>query len=953
MTIAGEAGEPEVALTVNGVGYFKEDTSNDVTISASTADATDELTSLVVEGLSDWSVDGGDLTALEALTDVDTATFAGGTLTITFNSGVTSFNYNALTLTPPEDTDADSALTVTANVQDQSDNSATNSSVVNPTLVVDAILDDSIDVSAVNVNGNEMVGEQTFSLGLNGSAINPFAGSGSGGQDTDGSESGSVTLTLDASLVAGASLGLNGGYGGSVILTDNGDDTYTLSGWTDTADLADAIDALEVTVPGGFDGSITGSIDWSFEDDETFEGGVENVEADNNDSGSTNFSVSIADSLPSNPVNDSITVEEESIPGIGGNDEADGLSYEVMGTFANNADWGVDGFGGITNISFDGNDYSEAGGNITVNDVDGNWTLVVNAVTGAYTFTMLDNIDSTPFGDQVEGTDNLPTFTINAQDGDGSPISFNLDVGIVDDIPVNFTPMDSIIANATSATGGAALDVFGNAGADGVGLASFTNGVDGDQLFEVDGLTPVTSGGETLHMFGFGTDTLEIYTLDEFDDPDVLVMTIMLNPNAKVESDDLYTVTIHQPLDDGSGFVFDDFSDTAAGNNQWVGVDADGGDIMADLNDSQDLLITAPGDEVNTDSDDIGVANQWIDPSEAVRLDFVTDLRRDGLGDEKDFQGYTYDDHYAVNNFSLKVVEVQGSGSATVGFRIYDFDDVIHEKDLAAGSTQLAILLASIVVTAADGVTILTEGVDYQAYQDGMTIFVTGIDQGETISFMGASDFEAVEAFNASGMPIPGEEGTFDGSPFSVGAFGFDSAVAGEDVPMEFDVALTDTDGDTASGTISVTATPNDGTITGTGDGEALMGSSANDILVGMGGDDILTGGAGNDELSGGSGADTFVFSLIANDGNDTITDFNGAEDVLKFTDVLDSEPDGDIDLDDLNAQITSVVDNGAGNDVVVTFNNGATITFSGVGTGTISSIESLVSNPATQIDVS
>ncbi|WP_421353173.1 retention module-containing protein, partial [Aeromonas taiwanensis] len=49
---------------------------------------------------------------------------------------------------------------------------------------------------------------------------------------------------------------------------------------------------------------------------------------------------------------DSIDVEEESVPGIGGNDENDGLSYTVTnGTIVDNVSWGADGFGKVTGVS--------------------------------------------------------------------------------------------------------------------------------------------------------------------------------------------------------------------------------------------------------------------------------------------------------------------------------------------------------------------------------------------------------------------------------------------------------------------------------------------------------------------------------------------------------------------------------------------------------------------------
>ncbi|WP_218044791.1 DUF5801 repeats-in-toxin domain-containing protein, partial [Kiloniella majae] len=135
-----------------------------------------------------------------------------------------------------------------------------------------------------------------------------------------------------------------------------------------------------------------------------------------------------------------------------------------------------------------------------------------------------------------------------------------------------------------------------------------------------------------------------------------------------------------------------------------------------------------------------------------------------------------------------------------------------------------------------------------------------------------------------------------------------------------------------------------------------LSGGNGNDFLYGQDGEDILIGGNDDDTLIGGDDADTFVFSLRGTDqgglfGQDVVTDFNAAEDVLKFTDVIDTGA-SDLDIDDLNAAISSVTDNGAGNDVVVNFNNGSSITFEQMGTAgsTIDSIDDLVNNPAAQI---
>ncbi len=131
---------------------------------------------------------------------------------------------------------------------------------------------------------------------------------------------------------------------------------------------------------------------------------------------------------------------------------------------------------------------------------------------------------------------------------------------------------------------------------------------------------------------------------------------------------------------------------------------------------------------------------------------------------------------------------------------------------------------------------------------------------------------------------------------------------------------------------------------------EDIWASELGDSLTGNASDNLLFGSAGNDTLTGGGGADTFDFSLAVSSGADLITDFTKATDKLSFFDVIDADNDLDLDLDDLNAAIANVLDNGAGSSVVVSFDNGATLTFNAAGTGTVNSIVDLVDDPATQI---
>ncbi len=127
--------------------------------------------------------------------------------------------------------------------------------------------------------------------------------------------------------------------------------------------------------------------------------------------------------------------------------------------------------------------------------------------------------------------------------------------------------------------------------------------------------------------------------------------------------------------------------------------------------------------------------------------------------------------------------------------------------------------------------------------------------------------FDRMEIFNAAAS-----KPSFDISGITIG-----ENIAGSDIPMTFDLQVSDADDDTAAGTLAMTTIPDNGSdIVGTGADEALIGGS---------GGDTLTGGGGGDILTGGTGADTFVYS--AGDGGatvalaDLITDFDDGTDMI------------------------------------------------------------------------
>ena len=70
--------------------------------------------------------------------------------------------------------------------------------------------------------------------------------------------------------------------------------------------------------------------------------------------------------------------------------------------------------------------------------------------------------------------------------------------------------------------------------------------------------------------------------------------------------------------------------------------------------------------------------------------------------------------------------------------------------------------------------------------------------------------------------------------------------------------------------------------IKGTGKNDSLHGQGEDDVISGGKGNDFLWGHGGDDILTGGAGSDVFVFSTGG--GNDTITDFDPATDVMVFS---------------------------------------------------------------------
>ncbi len=110
-------------------------------------------------------------------------------------------------------------------------------------------------------------------------------------------------------------------------------------------------------------------------------------------------------------------------------------------------------------------------------------------------------------------------------------------------------------------------------------------------------------------------------------------------------------------------------------------------------------------------------------------------------------------------------------------------------------------------------------------------------------------------------------------------------------------VELKDDGIDTVNVTYSYTLSDNfenlnlltESNLNGTGNSvdNIINGNSGDNVLKGLAGDDIIYGSGGNDSLYGGIGDDTYIFS--SGDGNDTVTDDAGIDDVIRFDNSVES----------------------------------------------------------------
>ncbi len=257
--VGDDVGPPAVSLTLQGGDpIVKEDTTTALSLQASAADATDELTVITLEGFTaGWDVD---TTALESLAEVTSATFDGTTMTIVLEPGQETFSAD-LIVTPPEDTDVDlSDMTLTASARDRTTPSLTQDSSTNVDIVVDAIIDQRAEIdgdgSTIQATGSTIFEDLGLSLDLvRNEATDPLQPNDTTDADTDGSEAITelVVTVSDPSIVLSLS--------GAPTLGGTFDPATGIVTGPTLAAQQEIISLLQAEIPGTFSGNFTVQID--------------------------------------------------------------------------------------------------------------------------------------------------------------------------------------------------------------------------------------------------------------------------------------------------------------------------------------------------------------------------------------------------------------------------------------------------------------------------------------------------------------------------------------------------------------------------------------------------------------------------------------------------------------------------------------------------------------------
>jgi hypothetical protein len=449
------------------------------------------------------------------------------------------------------------------------------------------------------------------------------------------------------------------------------------------------------------------------------------------------------------------------------------------------------------------------------------FTLAITAATGAYTFSLADQLDHSVEDDpntkavETSFEDDISLqlgSVVMAKDGDKDFVvaaGDRLVITVDDDSPDNLAPAAAgvTIANVKDATGSAALGYFGNVGADEEGSVTFvgTNGskLTGDIVGNgIAAPEPILADGSDVYLFGFGTSTLVATTDATNTDAASKVLVMTLNPDGSVQADDLWDITLLKSIAALQDVPFGNFTVAPSSGNPLTLVVNDIGGSTVDAffsgfedkgdskNASSSTQVTVnvatvgvgvgTGQDFNSDANGAGTAD---DVSDRIRIEFLEDD-----GDKAIEAG----EATTVNRFTF--IMNQNNSPADDGdllVRVYD----INGTEVEITGIQI------------NGTTLVGSGGAPVASNDGTTVTATDIGLGYILRGLGGgtggstADNDTVTIITSAGyarIDITGigqdlAKDTFDILLKSL------AVPTPRDITFAVQAALTDEDGDTSA----------------------------------------------------------------------------------------------------------------------------------------------------------
>ncbi|RYB34667.1 type I secretion C-terminal target domain-containing protein [Legionella pneumophila] len=624
----------------------------------------------------------------------------------------------------------------------------------------------------------------------------------------------------------------------------------------------------------------------------------------------------------------SLVADEDNLP-RGNNDTASGDAAQSNLTGTLPVNFGADGAGSVDFQGMHGLSAVIGNDNITYNWSVGNWSagtntltayrtggtlgvndvfkIVVNPTTGQYTFTLLAAINHHAVADNTEGlVDPFVNLNYRVIDGDGDTAIGTLKVTIDDDVPKAITPEEGFVTNQAGIVRTFDLDfdanIDNNVGADQLGTIAFS-GITNGQLVTgtVDGVPnqTLTSGGSAIHYYVSGNNVVEGWINGGPGDVgSSIVFRTTLQPDMNYNaSNDTYKFELFQPISTSTNVSITNFNGVNATSREFIYLEnasAPGEDILFSgyiRNDNG----TFTDATVNTSTQGIGVNNQNMNDRENLRLDFVRNASTNGTTSN---MTYEYDDHYTVNNFSFKIVQVTGSppaGSIEVWVRAYNADDDDPTNNTVSAANNLAhqdalrddpqVALTQILV---NGVPVTPTAVNASG-----GYLISGLNLNDTITLRSANGYDRVEIENARSGAHGVSNSSLNGETFDIGLFSYDTIkTTPSEININMGLSLTDSDGDKITSSIEINLSPSVFKV-----GENVDDTSISNVPHRVGGDTgVIDGSAGADILIGDVGGVEIVgttarIAFILDESGSMGQNFGGTTrlEVLKqtMTDIL------------------------------------------------------------------